>query len=55
MVTFKKQMEHQFGNQLPERIITMTLDGKHGELRAGIANTELYKNFDNSDCRFMGL
>ena len=52
---FQKDIEVQIGKEVESRMVILTKDGKHGELASSISGTELYRNLESHEARFVGI
>ena len=49
----KRELETYVDNVLKSRTVILTQDGNHDEVKARVIMTQLYKNLQNTNCRFM--
>ena len=52
---FKQSIETHCRLQFEDRVVVLTLDGRHEELQNSVTSTEMYTNLSQSGCRFMGF
>ena len=51
----KREVEAHIDTVLASRVVCLTKDGRHGELVASVASTDLYKHLESENARFVGI